>query len=159
MDAAPTDPAFVGEADGFIGTLASPAACERQRKLDQQARRLQRAHDCSRLVMNPDCYDEAGRVIKGKCSKRASATYRRRQGRLRKLQRRATVQRSTDAEALTRKVMMLGTRVAVEKTSVRLHGGAGRLPGNRGRPRRDRFYRSGRPPAFAPEEKRGASSA
>ena len=119
MDAAPTDPAFIGPDDGFIGTLASPAARERQRELDKQVRRLQRAQDRSRRATNPNCYDDRGRAIKGKRPKRKSKTYRRRQGQLRKLQRRATAQRRTDAEALTRKVMTLGTRVAVEKTNHR----------------------------------------
>ena len=119
MDAAPTDPAFVGETDGFVGTLASPEARERQRDLDKHMRRLQRAQDRSRRATNPDCFDERGRAVKGKRPRNKSRTYRHRQARLRKLQRRATAQRRTDAEALTRRVMTLGTRVAVEKTNHR----------------------------------------
>ena len=119
MDAAPTDPAFVGGDDGFVGTLASPEARERQRALDAQVRRLQRAQDRSRRATNPYCYDEQGRHIKGRRPRRKSKTYKARQRQLRKLQRRATAQRRTDAEALTRKVMTLGTRVAVEKTNHR----------------------------------------
>src|SRR5690606_17935990 len=64
MDAGTADPAFVGESDGFIGTLASPQARERQRELDKQVRRLQRAQDRSRRATNPDCYDEMGCAIK-----------------------------------------------------------------------------------------------
>jgi hypothetical protein len=119
MDASPTNPAFVGENDSFVGTLASPAARERQSELDKQIRRLQRAQDRSRRAMNPDCFDAQGRAIRGRRQRRRSKTYRRRQGQLRNLQRRAAAQRRTEAEKLTRKVMMLGTRVAVEKTNHR----------------------------------------
>lgn len=119
MDAAPTDPAFVSADEGVIGTLASPDARARQRELDKRLRCLQRAQDRSRRATNPDCFDKRGRAIRGRRPKNKSNTYRARQRQLRKAQRRATAQRRTEAEQLTRQVMRMGTRVAVEKTNHR----------------------------------------
>lgn len=119
MDAAPTSPAFVGPAESFVGSLASKQALARQHELSRHLRRLQRAQDRSRRATNPDCFDSRGRAVKGKRPRRRSNTYRRRQARLRQLQRRAAAQRRTDAERLTRQVMTLGTNVAVEKTNHR----------------------------------------
>ena len=117
MDAAPTDPAFVSSQEGIIGTLASPLACERQRQHDRHIRRLQRAQDCSRRASNPDCYDERRRAIRGKRPRNKSNTYKARERQLQRAHHRATAQRRTEAEGLTRQVMRMGTRVAVEKTN------------------------------------------
>jgi transposase len=90
-----------------------------RREEQKKIRRTQRALDRSRRATNPECFDEAGRYVKGKRITVRSKAYERKQRQLAAEQRRQRVSRRRDETTLTRQVMRLGTNVVVEDVDYR----------------------------------------
>jgi hypothetical protein len=98
---------------------APKALLAQRREQAARIRRAQRAIDRSRRAMNPDCYDERGRAIKGRRPTKTSNRQRRLDARLRRIARTERVNRQQDAVVVSRGVMRMGTTVAFESNSYR----------------------------------------
>lgn len=109
--------AVVSETHSAIIPLADPNQAV-ARELAAERRRLQRALDRSRRAMNPDCYDEQGRAIKGRRPRRKSKRGQRLELRLRGHYRRERERAREHARHIARQVEVLGDRVTIEKCSL-----------------------------------------
>ncbi|OGT89260.1 MAG: hypothetical protein A2286_14120 [Gammaproteobacteria bacterium RIFOXYA12_FULL_61_12] len=83
----------------------------------KKVRVLQRTQDRSQRAMNPDNYDDKGRIKKGKKTWKKSARYKQRQADLADLERRLAAGRKRDHGELANKVVGLGTVVKTETLS------------------------------------------
>jgi putative transposase len=119
LDVGPSLLAVVGEHDSVLLNRAPKELLARRKAQAARTRRDQRAIGRSRRAMNPDCYDEQGRNIKGKRPTKTSKRQRRAQGRLRKLARTERINRQADAVAVARGVVKVGSTVAFESNSYR----------------------------------------
>jgi transposase len=119
LDVGPSLLAVVGEHESVLLNRTPKELLAQRKARAARMRRAQRAVDRSRRAMNPDCYDDQGRAIKGKRPTKASKRQRRVQGKLRRLARTERLNRRQDAVAVARRVMRLGTTVAFESNSYR----------------------------------------
>jgi hypothetical protein len=119
LDVGPSLLAVVGEHESVLLNRAPNELLAGRQAQAARIRRAQRALDRSRRAMNPDCYDDQGRSIRGKRPVNASARYRRKQARLRRRARSERINRERDAVIVARGVMAMGTTPVSESNSYR----------------------------------------
>ncbi len=118
LDMGPTEQAWTtGENSGVIrlGEKALAGAGAAQAR----ERRVKRALDRSRRANNPDCYDERGRVIRGRRPRATSKRGRRLAAESAEYQRKAAAQRRQSTIEQAREAALLAPVVCVEDQSLR----------------------------------------
>ena len=113
LDIGPSSIAVVGEAAGLL--KLAPAVDQPWSAM----RRLQRAQDRSRRAMNPDNYDEKGRVRKGCRTWKKSERYKARQAKYADLERKLAAARNRDHGELANTILGLGNVIQTESLSYR----------------------------------------
>lgn len=111
--------ALVSGEDSEVLPLISERELKKARGRARHRRRQQRKLDRSRRALNPDCYDEQGRSIKGRRPKRLGKQARRLQQRLATEDRRDALNRRAKSHTTAHALMRRGAHLAVETNSFR----------------------------------------
>jgi len=112
LDIGPSTIAVVSENDAFL-----TAFCTELDDISKEMRVLQRKIDRQRRANNPDCYDEKGRVIKGKRPRNKSNRMLETEVKLVELQRKQAEYRKSLHGQLANRVLEMGNVVRTEKVS------------------------------------------
>ncbi|WP_258112662.1 transposase [Alicyclobacillus sp. SP_1] len=112
LDIGPSTIAIVGDTKAMLTQFADEVVRDHKK-----IRRLQRKQDRQRRANNPDCYDEKGRVIKGKHLLKKSRHQQETETQLQELYRRETAHRKTLHGQLANQVIAIGTHINTEKLS------------------------------------------
>ncbi|RIV18376.1 transposase [Alicyclobacillaceae bacterium I2511] len=110
LDIGPSTIAIVGDTQATLTQFADEVVRDHKK-----IRRLQRKQDRERRANNPDCYDEKGRVIKGKRPTKKSRHQWETETELQELYRREAAHRKTLHGQLANQVMAMGTHIKTEK--------------------------------------------
>lgn len=109
--------AFAGEKDLSMFNLG-----EQIKQIDDVQRKiklLQRALDRSRRAMNPQYFDEKGRIKKGKKEWKYSKRYLKTKNKLRELHRKLALYRKLSHQYMANRIKMYGNEFYVEKMNIR----------------------------------------
>ena len=118
LDMGPTEQAWVTGSDAGAIRLGE-AVIARARQARACERRRQRALDRSRRAMNPDCYDDQGRSIRGKRPRRLSRRGQRFAAAHREDKRKSGAQRKAATIAQAQRAALLAPVVYVEDQKLR----------------------------------------
>lgn len=114
LDIGPSTIAYVGETQATLTMFCEPIV-----RNHREIRRVQRHIDRQRRANNPDCYDEAGRAIKGKHPVKKSRHMKVSQGKLSEMFRKEAAYRKTLHGQLANKILSVGVQIKTEKLSYR----------------------------------------
>ncbi|MDA8194675.1 MAG: hypothetical protein M0Z53_11865, partial [Thermaerobacter sp.] len=112
LDIGPSTIARVGETSADLQPFAADVVRDHA-----AIRQLQRQLDRQRRANNPDCYDEKGRVMKGKHPIKASRRQRQTEARLAELYRREAAHRRTLHGQMANRLLAHGILIKTEKLS------------------------------------------
>ena len=113
LDMGPTEQAWVTETDSGVIKLGTDALFKAKATAAAE-RRLQRAMDRSRRASNSDCYDERGRVIRGKRPRNLSKRGQRLASEHKELRRKGAAQRKRETIIAAQEAALLASHVRVE---------------------------------------------
>jgi putative transposase len=114
LDIGPSTIAIVGE-----GTVRFSKFCDELQNKERLIRVLQRRIDRQRRANNPDCYDEAGRWIRGRRASIVSHRMRRSLNQLGSIHQQQTAHRKSLQGHLVREILTVGSDFRLEKLSYR----------------------------------------